>query len=298
MEKHYTFGIDGGGTRSRLAVVDEQGRVVYTDFSGSTNLYTGKPEQVEENLRSLLSEASRSFVLAGGCIGSAGLGRAKEKAQYRALLDRILPSVPVYLCSDGEILLVGGLESLEGYALISGTGSLALSRSAAGKLKRAGGYGYMLGDEGSAYWIAHQALIRGLRSYEKRDLATEMLASLVQALSLSSHDDLIAYVHHQATKADIAKLAPLVTQCALNGDLLAKDILGCAARELVSLVLSVQNPEIQVQELVVAGGVLEHDTIVRPLFEQLLKQALPQLQVIKPRATALEGACLLSRRNL
>ncbi len=298
MENHYTFGIDGGGTRSRLAVVDAQDRVVYTAFSGTTNLYTGKPEQVEKNLRSLLAEASQSFVLARGCIGSAGLGRTKEKEQYKALLDRILPSVPIYLCSDGEILLVGGLAGLEGYALISGTGSLALSRSASGDLRRAGGFGYMLGDEGSAYWIAHQAIIRSLRASEGRDLATTMLDTLVPALSLYDPDDLIAYVHQQATKADIAKLAPLVTEYALAGDVLAKDILEYAARELVSLVLSVQNPEIQVQELVVAGGVLEHDTIVRPLFEQLLKQALPQLQVIKPRATALEGACLLSRTNL
>ena len=298
MSKCYTFGIDGGGTRSRLAVVDDQGRVVYTAFSGSTNLYTGKPEQVEENLKKLLHEASQSFTLTGGCIGSAGLGRTKEKAQYKALLDRILPSVPVYLCSDGEILLVGGLGSLEGYALISGTGSLALSRSTSGNLKRAGGYGYMLGDEGSAYWIAHQALIRSLRSYEKRDLRTGMLASLVFALSLSSHDDLIAYVHHQATKADIASLAPLVTEHAHKGDDLANDILSCAAKELVSLVLSVQNPEIRTQELVVAGGVMENDDVVRPLFEELLKEELPELCIIKPRASALEGACLLSRTTL
>lgn len=64
----------------------------------------------------------------------------------------------MYLCNDGETLLVGALESTEGYCLIAGTGSLALARDREGRTARAGGLGYMLGDEGSALWIAWQAI--------------------------------------------------------------------------------------------------------------------------------------------
>ncbi len=187
---------------------------------------------------------------------------------------------------------------MEGYALISGTGSLALSRSSDGSLKRAGGYGYLLGDEGSAYWIAHQALMRSLRSLENRELNTRMLPSLLEGCSLSKAEDLIAYVHHQATKADIAKLAPLVTVFAKEGDSLANDILQCAAKELVALVCRCAKPCHQSQGARLAGGVLEKDPIVRPLFEEALKKALPELQIITARGSALQGACLLARTSV
>jgi N-acetylglucosamine kinase-like BadF-type ATPase len=238
VSERYFFGLDGGGTQSRLAVCDSTGTILKEVYGGTTNLYTGKSEQVALNLKALFTQVEQYFPFAGGCIGSAGLGREREKVLFRDMLSTLLPTVPVYLCSDGEILLVGGLAGLEGYALISGTGSLALSRSSDGSLKRAGGYGYLLGDEGSAYWIAHQALMRSLRSLENRDLNTTMLPSLLEGCSLSKAEDLIAYVHHQATKADIAKLAPLVTVFAKEGDLLANDILQCAAKELGSLVVA------------------------------------------------------------
>ncbi len=298
MSERYFFGLDGGGTQSRLAVCDSTGTILKEVYGGTTNLYTGKSEQVALNLKALFTQVEQYFPFAGGCIGSAGLGREREKVLFREMFSTLLPTVPVYLCSDGEILLVGGLAGLEGYALISGTGSLALSRSSDGSLKRAGGYGYLLGDEGSAYWIAHQALMRSLRSLENRDLNTRMLPSLLEGCSLSKAEDLIAYVHHQATKADIAKLAPLVTVFAKEGDLLANDILQCAAKELVSLVVAVQNPAIRAKELVLAGGVLEKDPIVRPLFEEALKKALPELQIIKARGSALQGACLLARTSV
>ena len=298
MSERYFFGLDGGGTQSRLAVCDSTGTILKEVYGGTTNLYTGKSEQVALNLKALFTQVEQYFPFAGGCIGSAGLGREREKVLFRDMLSTLLPTVPVYFCSDGEILLVGGLAGLEGYALISGTGSLALSRSSDGSLKRAGGYGYLLGDEGSAYWIAHQALMRSLRSLENRDLNTRMLPSLLEGCSLSKAEDLIAYVHHQAAKADIAKLAPLVTVFAKEGDLLANDILQCAAKELVALVVAVQNPAIRAKELVLAGGVLEKDPIVRPLFEEALKKALPELQIIKARGSALQGACLLARTSV
>ena len=81
---------------------------------------------------------------------------------------------------------------------------------------------------------------------------------------------------------------------AKEGDALANDILSCAAKELVALVISVQNPAITAKELVLAGGVLEKDPIVRPLFVEELKKVLPELRIIKARGTALDGACLLA----
>ena len=92
--------------------------------------------------------------LKAGCLGSAGLSRPAEKEAFSCFFRRLLPQCSMYLCNDGETLLVGALEATEGYCLIAGTGSLALARDREGRTARAGGLGYMLGDEGSALWIA------------------------------------------------------------------------------------------------------------------------------------------------
>jgi N-acetylglucosamine kinase-like BadF-type ATPase len=151
MQNAFCFGIDGGGTHSRIAIVNGAGVIIARFEAGSTNIYSVSTEQVVENLSALLVQALASCSLskadlAAGCIGSAGLGRQGEHKIYRAFFDTLLGTgFPVKLCTDGEILLVGGLGRLEGYCLIAGTGSLALGRTANGELVRAGGHGYLLG---------------------------------------------------------------------------------------------------------------------------------------------------------
>jgi len=296
------FGIDGGGTHSRLALVDREGKVLARSEAGSTNIYSVAKDEVFANISTLLDSALKSAGLniqdvAAGCFGSAGLGRAGEQKLFRAFFDSLLgKDFPVKLCTDGEILLCGGLESLEGYCLIAGTGSIALGRSKVGVLVRSGGHGYMLGDEGSAAWIGRTAIARTLRSLEDRDISTGMLPFILEAAGLAESNELIKYVHHDTDKAKIAGLAPVVTQAARKGDPLALDILRIGAGELVLLVKSVisQSPWIKRMELVLAGGVMEHDEIVTNKLKESLAKDFPRLLVSSPKGTALEGACMLA----
>ena len=300
--KKYFFGIDGGGTRSRIAIINRTGETLAHCEAGSTNIYSVLEATVFENLAALLNSALQQAgiernALARGCIGSAGLSRQNELTLFRGWFDMLLGAdVPVKLCTDGEILLCGGLDGHEGYCLIAGTGSLALARSRDGILTRAGGFGYLLGDEGAAAWIGKSAIARSLRSEEGRDLPTYMTAALLSACKLSNSSDLIRYVHHDANKADIAALAPLVTAAARNGDALALDILQSSAAELALLVRSLiaRTPHITNRTLVLAGGVMEHDEIIREHLTTLLATECPDITPITPRRTALEGACLLA----
>jgi N-acetylglucosamine kinase-like BadF-type ATPase len=302
MKEPLYFGIDGGGTHSRLALVNRQGEILVRVTGGSTNIYSVSPEQVFANITGLLDRGLQEASLdrgdlAGGCIGSAGLGRAGEQRLFREFFDSLLgPDFPLTLCGDGEILLCGGLEGLEGYCLIAGTGSLALGRAKDGRLVRAGGLGYLLGDEGAAAWIGRTAIARTLRSVEGRDIPTAMLPRLLAACKREAATDLIAYVHRDAGKAEVAALAPAVTRAAQEGDPLALDILHTGATELALLVRSViqQSPWIQNRVLVLAGGVMEHDPLVSEKLKELLAGEFPDLTVTVPRKTALEGACLLA----
>jgi N-acetylglucosamine kinase-like BadF-type ATPase len=301
----YYFGIDGGGTYSRLALTGGGGTVLARVEAGSTNIYSVPAEKVFENLSALLEKALRESALkredlASGCIGSAGLGRPEEVKIFREFFDTLLgPGFPVKLCTDGEILLCGGLGGLEGYCLIAGTGSMALGRSAEGQLVRAGGHGYMLGDEGAAAWIGKTAVARVLRSGEGRDLNTAMLGDILDFCKLGESADLIRYVHRDADKAKIAALAPVVSAAAGKGDPLALDILYTGAAELLLLVKSVldRSPWIGEKRLVLAGGVLEHDKILGNRLKELLATELPGLTLCESRGSALEGACFLAREG-
>jgi N-acetylglucosamine kinase-like BadF-type ATPase len=298
----YFFGIDGGGTRSRIALINSAGETLAYREEGGTNIYSAPESAVFENLAALLNGALRQAgigraMLAGGCIGSAGLARPRETALFRGWFDSLLGAdVPVKLCTDGEILLAGGLDGPEGYCLIAGTGSLALARSNSGELLRAGGFGYLLGDEGAGAWIGKSAAARTLRSGEGRDLPTKMGAALLSACKLGASEDLIPYLHRQAGKAEAARLAPLVTEAARGGDALALDILRRGAEELALLVRSLltRTPHITNRTLVLAGGVIEHDEILRGHLLRLLAAEAPDLAPISPRRSALEGACLLA----
>ncbi|MDR1443998.1 MAG: hypothetical protein LBI94_03880 [Treponema sp.] len=302
MSEAFYFGIDGGGTHSRLALTGAAGTVLARVEAGSTNIYSVTRGEVFDNLSRLLNSALKAAglqkeELAAGCLGSAGLGRPEEQKIFREFFDTLVgPGFPVRLCTDGEILLCGGLGGPEGYCLIAGTGSLALGRSAEGRLVRAGGHGYMLGDEGAAAWIGKTAVARVLRSGEGRDLDSSMLEDILNFCRLKESSDLIRYVHHYADKAAVAALAPVVSNAARKGDPLALDILMTGAAELCLLVKSVldRSPWIGEKALVLAGGVMEHDEILRGRLLELLAADFPGLAVRESRGGALEGACFLA----
>ena len=291
------FGIDGGGTRSRLCLFRlEDGREISRFTGGSTNMYSVGQDEAMRNIEQLLRSSGISLEkLKAGCLGSAGLSRPAEKEAFSAFFRRLLPQCSMYLCNDGETLLVGALEATEGYCLIAGTGSLALARNREGHTARAGGLGYMLGDEGSALWIAWQAIRRAIRSREGRDLETSLLPDLVKHFSLSCPEDFVALLHHHFEKALIATAAGLVLDRAQD-DPLAADIARAAINELVQLLGSVMRQmPLSPPCAALAGGVMEHNAWLRSRLIDRLALDYPGLKVVLGPGDAVRGACMLAR---
>ncbi len=297
------FGVDGGGTKSRIRLVDEQDTVLYEAEGGATNIYAGDHGKALENLAVLIEDmASGSGIpvgeLTAGCISSAGLDRAGEKTALTAFLrERLSLTCPLYLCNDGEPLLVGGLGGLEGICLIAGTGSLGIGRLEDGTIVRSGGLGYMLGDEGSAYWIAHQGIKRILRSLELRDLSTDMLSAFLEFYHLTSSDEFVKLLHHDLKKGEIASSAKIVSTYALRHDPLAEEIIRRCVEELAKLLSSVirRLPQLQVKRIIFSGGVLEHDELIRGRLVSALAGAYPEFTVVPRLNDAVTGACMLAR---
>jgi N-acetylglucosamine kinase-like BadF-type ATPase len=303
--EYFYAGIDGGGTNCRLAVGTEDARIAHQIQGSASNMYSIGFERAFASMTDLLDKACRTGQLdlsacRGLCVGSAGLGRTNEKKLFTDAFRKKYPHLPVYICSDGEILLAGSLAGKSGICLIAGTGSVCYGTDGK-RLLRSGGFGWRLGDEGSGWYIANSALARTLKSKEDRDLPTSLEKAIIPFFQLNNLEEIISYANaNEREKAQIAAFAPQVTAFAAQGDQLAADILTEAGTDLGKLVLSVYNRLQAKEELLLScsGAVVKKDPFVQESFHAFLKaEKLPLHMLDQPLGGPLEGALLLARER-
>jgi glucosamine kinase len=242
----WVFGIDGGGTSSRLRIESLEGDLIFRAEAGGTNLNSNPRRVVADTLASLFSKAYAAVPglepkhCAAGFAGSAGVDKGGDREAFALLLREAAGvSCPVDAGNDAEAALVGSLGDTEGLLLIAGTGSIALGRARDGTQARAGGWGHILGDEGSAYRISLDAVSRSLRSLEGRDEPTILLGEALAFFKVEEPADLIRVFYADFDKAAIARFARVVGRARDSGDALARGIFDRAALDLAELVASV-----------------------------------------------------------
>ncbi len=156
------IGVDGGGTRTRVRIANAQGEILGDGEAGTSNLHAQGMEAAQEELRKAIASA---FDHAGiqvqkvpaACLGLSGVGRPAERAEWTTWAEEHVAH-QVRVINDGEIVLAAGTPENWGVALVAGTGSIAWGKTRTGKIARAGGWGFLMGDEGSSYDLARQAL--------------------------------------------------------------------------------------------------------------------------------------------
>lgn len=303
----YVFGIDGGGTSSRLRLEDLRGGLLFYGEGGSTNPHSNSTEVVRGVLTTLFRRAYAETGLGAedceaGFVGSAGIDRADDRAPFAELVRRAGGLLcPVAVGNDAEPALVGALGDTEGILLIAGTGSIAYGRARDGFSVRAGGWGHLLGDEGSAFRIAFDALARGMRSAEGRDLPTRLLGEGLSFFALREASELVPFVYGGLDKSKIASFARVVAEARGRGDPLAVDLFTTAVRELALLVESVYSrieDRLSMPRLVFRGGLIEADAWLRTSLRARLAERLPRLEILQAQADAATGACRLARELL
>ncbi|HEV2659540.1 MAG TPA: BadF/BadG/BcrA/BcrD ATPase family protein, partial [Ktedonobacteraceae bacterium] len=229
----YALGIDGGGSKTCAVLVDEQGNECGRGLAGSSNYHAVGIEQAAAHIRAAVEEA----LLTSNCsqpVKSAWLGLAgiDRPADYDALLPHLrFVAAAVRLTNDAELVL-SALEEQAGVALIAGTGSIALGQDGKGRSERCGGWGHLLGDEGSGYAIGLRALQAAVRAADGRGPETRLLELVLRYWQLTSADEIIGKVYSDGDKAAIAAVSALTFQAALAGDDMACTIVQEAAREL------------------------------------------------------------------
>lgn len=295
-------GIDGGGTRSRAAVMDAGGRVI-ARAEGGAGLVTGDaPAAGAEALDRLLLEALEAAraapPAAALCCGLAGAGRQAERAELRTALERRGNVAVVRVVGDMEAAFHDAFGGAPGLLLIAGTGSIACGRGFDGSWHRVGGWGSLLGDEGSGYALGLEGLRAVLRAHDARGPATTLAAELLSRLGLDRPEALVAW-SARATKAEIAALAPAVIAAADAADDVAEEVVGRAVRQLVDHVQAL-TPRIAGQAdpaigLALAGGLLRPGG---PLRQRVIREVVrvgPAPSVLDVDVDAARGAASMAR---
>jgi N-acetylglucosamine kinase-like BadF-type ATPase len=209
------------------------------------------------------------------CLGIAGVDRQDDAAIVRGIMKRIGFKARVLVVNDALVALEAGIPGQPGVVIISGTGSIAYGRNRDNEAARAGGWGYVLGDEGSGYWIGRAALRAVLRASDERGPRTALTPLLLRHFGVSQAQSLLHEVYHTNLKPSaIGALARCVQQAFGEGDQVAIGILRSAADELEGSGLSVSRRLGllgQAFEFVLSGGIF----LAVPWLKDELQRRLP-----------------------
>lgn len=319
--------VDGGGSRTRLWLLDPDGRLLGRGEGGSSNLTAAGVEAAaravaqaarQAGLRMRdpggdLVDAPRTGPRAGGggperrdgpvvvvALALAGADREPEGRQMRARMEELFPGARVVLVHDGVGALLAGTLGAPGLLLLAGTGSLALALGPDGQEVRAGGWGYLLGDEGSGYWIGREAIRVALRAHDGREPATLLTRLVEEAAGIHSPPEVVGPIHRgERDRAWIAGLARGVLRAADSGDEAARRILDQAARELALLVRAVLDRAsflegVDPVPVVAAGGLFRLGVAWRNRVEAALGREAPRARLIAEVREPVVGAAYLA----
>jgi len=229
----HVVGIDAGGTKTVGLLADRDGRVLAEARAGGANLHVHGELGVEKVFHEIIETLAAPGSIDALCLGMAGVDRAEDEGVVRDVLRRLGLRRAVRIVHDAAVALVAGAPERTGIVVVAGTGSIAYGVDPAGHEVRSGGWGYLLADEGSAFWIGHQTMRRCVQAADGRGPATTLSERLAKRLQRDVPDGLIAWVYDQELpKYRIAELAVLVQEAADAGDPVARALLDEAAQHL------------------------------------------------------------------
>ncbi|MBI3790135.1 MAG: hypothetical protein HY275_04580 [Gemmatimonadetes bacterium] len=298
-------GVDGGGSKTRVLVADEQGKVLGEHTGAASAVRPGEAEASADIIATLVRDALVNAEMGhvrprAMCAGVAGTGREDSReALWRALVELDVADETV-VHSDAAIALDDAFGDGPGVLLIAGTGSMCLGRGPTGRTARAGGWGPIIGDEGSGSWMGRRALGIIAAAADKREPDTALTSAILAACEQPDVHAMIAWAA-AATPADFAGLVGPILEVANGGDLRANALVALAVEELSLHVRSVARElfgdERAAIPVALAGGILGPGMLVRRRLEHRLKSAVPGAVPhpgeVQPARGAVRGALRL-----
>ncbi|REK71769.1 N-acetylglucosamine kinase [Paenibacillus paeoniae] len=301
----YVAGLDGGGTKTAVAIADESGSIVHEFAVGALN-YNGQDEaSVRAALAEICAEIGRA--LPGGladcsviCLGAAGISNPVVSGLMTSGLREGGYPGELVLVGDHETALCGAHDGLYGAVLIAGTGSIAYGRSPSGDTHRAGGFGHLIDDEGSGYSIGRDLLTAVVRASDGRAESSIITELVYNRLGISSVREIVGFVYDKnRNKKEIAAIAPLLSEACESGDRTALRIAQKNADDLAETASAViERLALHDGELALLGSVLTRNRPIRGMLVETMGRLQPKLSCIEPKRDASYGAVLLALEKL
>ena len=272
------LGVDGGQSSTTALIGDETGRVIGAGRGGECN-HVGAAEGRAKFIRAIsscLSTACAQASLDAAAVRfeSACLGFSGGPADKQDILQEILATDKMTVTHDALIALAGATAGEPGIIAIAGTGSIAFGRNAAGRSVRAGGWGYIFGDEGGGFDLTRQALRAALRFEEGWGPPTALHRMLLDAAGAKDANDLLHRLYTtEFPRPRIASFSRLVDEAARHGDPVARDLLNSAGQQLASITTAVRGQLFEPAEparVAFVGGVFRSE-ILRERYRLLLE---------------------------
>lgn len=297
--QHHVIGLDAGGTKTVGLLADRTGAVVRDARGGGANLTMEGELGVEKVLFQVIEALDPPGTVSALCLGIAGADRPSHLELLRGVLGRLGFRRRVRVVNDAVVALAAGAPDGLGIVVVAGTGSIAYGQDPEGRTARSGGWGYLLGDEASAFWLGHAAVRQGIRGVDGRGPETSLFERICQRVGVGSPQDLADWFYaKQMPRNSVASLAGVVEEAAADGDEAAAGLLDQAADHLaraaraVDRQLAFPGPH----PLVLAGGTFRACPSLQNRFEAALD--LPDARVERLTVEPARGAVTLALQEL
>jgi len=301
--RRFVVGLDGGGTKTIALLVALDGTVISEAIGGPANLLTSGLSQTTKTIFGLVRECCKKADASADSIqavvvGIAGAGRAADRAElidkiFAMGIDKEFPIKNITVETDAKIALEAAFAGGPGIVVISGTGSIALYRTEDQQLFRTGGWGRLLGDEGSGYSLARDAINAVMRQYDGRGDKTILTQKALEYFTTTSVEEIIQRIYYQSIT--IEAFAPKVLEAVAERDHVAYKVMADNVSQLVDhvRVLVMKSPPKRKLPVCLMGGLVESENPYSKLLRDRIRGALPQVVIQKAKFPAAYGAVII-----
>ena len=268
--RKYFLGVDGGGSKTTAVVFSDAGEFIGRAAGESINYYSVGFENARQAMKEIIEKLpQKSFDCA--VIGMSALNDRASPDETERFCSGIINSKKIIMDSDLYVALEAVSEKEECAVIISGTGSVAALRKSNGEIKHAGGWGYILGDEGSGYSIGLRGIKTAIRAYEGSADETILIQECKEHFNTDNLYDLIdLYYTQKVTRKKTAAFAARVCECAESGDKTALKIIETEADLLFETAVSLLKSAKKETPIGLWGGIFQHSDVFRNYFIRLL----------------------------
>lgn len=300
----YIVGIDGGGTKTAVAIAHDQEDDTLTFTVGPINYNGGDADAIAASFEEIFNRTKlycgNLQEVAHVCIGAAGISNPLVVRFLEQHVRSNGYNGPLTITGDQETALYGAQNDMQGIILIAGTGSICFGVNEEGEQHRTGGFGHLIDDEGSGYSIGRDLLSLLVRAEDGRIKDSIIPAMVYEQLGLGTVQEVIGFVYDKnTTKKEIAQLAPIMTNACEKGDVHALKLAEHCAASLYELVVPViERLKLVDSPIAIAGSVLQKSPFVKAALERKLVMSYPQSKLILPIKDAAHGAVLLGRSKM